>query len=84
MEDWLSIIREEHKKGKNIHNNEFGNEADMYIVPFIVSALFFSPIVFLSLGLMTGNNDWMGSISFLLYFAFSIYGYYTILGFVNG
>lgn len=83
MGKWVSSIRKKHKKGKKIHQQEKDGLIDIFILPFVISALLFFPLMAFADGLH-GSMDWLGAILFLLYLSLSIYGYHTILGFMNG
>jgi hypothetical protein len=83
IEEWLEGIRNKHRKGKKVHSQEFEDQPDIFILPMIISGLLFMPIMFLALR-FTGTTNWLSSIFFLLYLALGIYGYHTILGYING
>ncbi|PHQ44687.1 hypothetical protein DJ68_17120 [Halorubrum sp. C3] len=83
MDSHLLTIHKYYGKGKKIHGNDIGDQPDLFIGPLVVSSILFIPILLAGIGLMN-IVEWLGALLILLGLGLSIYGYYAILGFVNG
>ncbi len=79
LDELISKIQKYHDRGKRIQEDSGYTFGKIYLVPFIISMLVFSPIAILALE-QPMHRELVGGILALLYLALLIYGHHTLLG----
>lgn len=82
LSNLLLAIHKNYRRGKAIHDREIGDQPDIFIIPLVISTILVFPVLGAALGLAK-VVEWLGGLLSLLALGLFLYGYYTILGFID-